>query len=131
MPIIYYKNGAKKAEQYRVGADDVFIGRSGSGDFYITDAVNSNIKLSDLVALSALKLVENEELSGQLNGATVALTVANSVNKSLILNLNGGILIEGLEYTVSGTTLTLIGKYDTFKLDSGAGDILYYTYWKT
>lgn len=129
MPV-YYNNGAKKAEQYRVGADDVYIGRSGSGDFFITDLKNSNVKLSDLLALSQVKLIENEDLSSQLNGATVALTVANSINKSLTLNLNGGILVEGVEYTVSGTTLTLIGKYDTSKLDSGAGDTLYYSYWK-
>ncbi len=50
-----------------------------------------------------------ETPSGAFDGANVTYTLAHTpLANSLDLNVNGQLYVEGVDYTLSGTTLTLI-----------------------
>lgn len=49
-----------------------------------------------------------QTVSGTLDGSNTTFTVSNSYNGSSIIALNGMILVEDVDYTVSGTTITYL-----------------------
>ena len=128
MPTFY--NGATEVEQIKIGADDTRIMRGSNGDIIIQDKLNGTTFLSDLFATASSKFVKNENLSSQLDGLTTILTIVNTVGNMVICSLNGGVLIENVDFTVSGTTYTFIGKYAETGNIPESGESLYITYFK-
>ena len=130
MAVKKYK-GSLFADQYQIREEDCHIDReSVAGEMVFTDEVSGSVKLSDLFATASSKLITDENLSSQLDGSTVALTLANTIDNPIMVNLNGGILIKDVDYTATGTTFTFISKYAVAGDIPILGESLYITYYK-
>jgi hypothetical protein len=49
-----------------------------------------------------------QTVSGTLNGSNTAFTIPNPFSGSSLIALNGTILVQGVDYTVSGTNITYV-----------------------
>lgn len=87
---------------------------AGYGKLYTKQSDSSLYFLDDsgvehaLVGGATLNFADNETPSGTINGSNAAFTLAHSPSPaaSLILEMNGQILTQGVEYTLSGATIT-------------------------
>jgi len=48
----------------------------------------------------------NEVVSGTIDGSNVTFTIANSFSGVSFISLNGQLMVDGVDYTVSGTIIT-------------------------
>lgn len=70
-----------------------------------------------------------QTLSGTINGSNTTFTFSSAISGKSIIDLNGQLLIEDTDYTISGTTVTYVtappsnGGIDTHVLISGGGAV--------
>lgn len=85
----------------------VLLATSGSGEF-IRKTSSTTFENATPAAGSSLNFSDSETPSGTINSSNTVFTLANSPSPatSLILHLNGQILTQGVEYTLSGSTIT-------------------------
>jgi hypothetical protein len=80
---------------------------------YISTAVEDELTPGELATIQQIDnggyFIYNEVPSGTINGSNNTFTLANSPNpaSSITLTLNGQVLIQGSDYTLSGNTITM------------------------
>lgn len=87
------------------GASNTFLRNDGSGHLSWTATDTSRTIFGNYIAL--------EFLSGTIDGSNTSFAIANTPapdangNPAVVLSLNNGLLIRGIDYTISGTSVSM------------------------
>lgn len=102
------QNGSVIRVTYKISNGNLAVVENPDGSITVLPAGSSEINDQAIASFFANNYVNNEVLTGVVDGTNYTFTIANQPQEgTLSVKRNGQELVPGLEYSISGTTITL------------------------